>query len=252
MKRSPGVLSILALLLTIYSGNAITGDNGKSSLNILVYGASGKVGQHIVDEALGRGHAVTAVSRDPSRIVRNHENLVTARGDILDPDSVAGLVDGHDIIVVSVRGVVGDSGDPSETVVFRGVDNVVKALRKIGGGAPRLIHVGGAGSLEIEPGVLLADRLPKLFLPKKLEQEMAGQVLVLEYLRGVDDVLWTCITPPRTLTRGKRKGTYRIGGDQLMKDSHGDSTLTRADFAMAVIDEAESSAHVRRRISVAY
>ena len=150
------------MLLTIYSGNAITGDNGESSLNILVYGASGKVGQHIVDEALGRGHTVTAVSRDPSRIVRNHENLVTARGDILDPDSVAGLVDGHDIIVVSVRGVVGDSGDPSETVVFRGVDNVVKALRTIGAGAPRLIHVGGAGSLEIEPGVLLADRLRTL------------------------------------------------------------------------------------------
>ena len=155
-------------------------------------------------------------------------------------------------MVISVRGVVEDSGRPEDSIVFRGVSNAVGAFRRIGQDPPRLIHVGGAASLEVKPGVLLADRLPRIFMPGQLEQEVDGQVLVLEYLRGVDDVAWTYITPPRNLKRGSRKGVYRIGGDALMEDTRGNSSITRADFAVAVIDEAEQAAHIRERISVAY
>ncbi len=243
--------TIMTLVLVVGSGHAVE-NAGSDSLKILVYGASGKIGKHVVDEALNRGHLVTAVSRDPSRITQIHDNLSAVQGDILDPESVASLVADQDVVIISVRGIVGKSKDPNDTVPLIGVEKVVKALRDIGYGAPRLIHVGGSGSLEVEPGVLYADKLPKVFLPKSLEVEIAGQVLVLEYLRTVTDVGWSYATPAKNFTNGKRTGTFRIGGDQLLEDSHGKSRISRADFAVALIDEAENAQHVQQRFSGAY
>jgi hypothetical protein len=246
LRACAGLLLLLALVVA--APVSVAADD----LRILVFGASGKVGSHVVDEALARGHRVTAVSRDPARIERRHPRLDSAPGNILDPDSIAALVAGPDVVVVSVRGVVGGSSDPADTVARRGVQNVVEALRRLPPPRARLIHVGGAGSLEVEPGVLLADRLPDFLLPRAFELEVAGQVLALEYLRSVVDVDWTCITPPRTLTWGKRRGEYRVGGDRLLENERGASSISRADFAVALLDEIENPAHRRQRFTVAY
>jgi len=186
------------------------------TLDILIFGATGNIGSKAVIEALDRGHHVTAVSRDPSQIELKHENLAAAKGDLLDLYSIGELVVGRDVVITSVRGVIGDSKTPESALQYIAVRNVVEALRAVGPDAPRLIHVGGAGSLEVEPGVLYADTLPKVFLPKKIEVEIAGQVIALDYLRTVSDVRWTCATPPKNLTNGERTGQFRIGGDQLM------------------------------------
>lgn len=244
MNRLAYLLLCLALLPSPCAGQP------GEILDILVYGATGKVGRHIVDEALARGHRVTAVSRDPSAIDRERGNLDVVQGDILETASVAALVADRDIVVVSVRGVAGDR--PEDAVAYLGANNVVEAMRQGESHATRLIHVGGAGSLEVEPGILLEEKLPKLFMPKSLELEIAGQVLALAYLRGVDDVAWTYITPPRYFTRGRRTGVYRIGGDQVMGNKNGQSRISRADFAVALVDEAENAEFVGRRFSVAY
>ena len=118
--------------------------------------------------------------------------------------------------------------------------------------APRLIHVGGAGSLEVAPGVLYADKIPNLFLPKGLELEIRGQVLTLEYLRTVTGVKWSYATPAKNFTNGKRTGAFRIGGDALKEDGKTKSKISRADFAVALIDEVEKAEHVGARFSVAY
>jgi putative NADH-flavin reductase len=229
----------------------VAGPCAAEPLEILVYGTTGKIGSQAVVEALDRGHRVTAVSRDPSQIELRHENLTAAKGDLLDLDSIRELAVGRDVVIVSVRGVIGRSKTPESALQYIAARNVVEALREIGGAAPRLIHVGGSGSLEVEPGVLYADKLPKLFLPKKMELEVSGQVLALEYLRGVSDVRWTYVTPAKNFTNGKRTGVFRIGGDQVMEDARGRSRISRADFAVALIDEAESAAHLRQRFSVA-
>ena len=222
------------------------------ALDILVYGATGKIGSLVVAEALERGHHVTAVSRNPAQIETLHENLAAVRGDLLDPDSIRSLVNGQDVVVVSVRGIIGESKTPDSALQFLAAQQLVSVLREIGDAAPRLIHVGGAGSLEVEPGVRYADKLPRLFLPKKLELEIDGQVLALEFFRGVRDVAWTYITPPKNFTNGDRKGEYRIGADLMLEDARGRNRISRADFAMALIDEAETGAHFRQRFSVAY
>lgn len=246
MKRF--LITILALAVACTA----TSEENPGGLNILVYGATGKVGSHVVTEALDRGHFVTAVSRDPSSISARHENLVAAKGDLLDEQSIASLAAGKDVIIVSVRGIVGKSKSPENAIQRIAVEKVTNVLRDMGDAAPRLIHVGGAGTLEVEPGKLYADKIPKLFLPKSLELEIQGQVLALEYLRTVTDVDWSYATPAKNFTNGERTGTFQVGGDAVLEDDRGKSRISRADFAVALIDEAENAAHIQKRFSVAY
>jgi hypothetical protein len=237
------VLAILAVPL---------GKATAQPLDILIYGATGKIGSLAVVEALERGHHVTAVSRDPTQIELRHEYLAAVSGDLLDSDSIRLLAVGQDVVIVSVRGIIGDSKTPESALQFIAANRIVASLRAMDDPVPRVIHVGGAGSLEVAPGVLYADRLPRLFLPKKLELEIDGQVLALDFYRTVADIDWTYATPPKNFTNGERSGDYRIGGDTMLEDRRGRSRISRADFAVALIDEAETGAHIRQRFSVAY
>jgi hypothetical protein len=243
---------ILITILALAAACTATGTESSGGLKILVYGATGKVGTHVVSEALDRGHFVTAVSRDPSSISARHANLVAVQGDLLNEESIAELAVDKDVIVVSVRGIVGKSKNPENAIQRIAVEKVTNVLRGLGDAAPRLIHVGGSGTLEVEPGKLYADKIPRLFLPKSLELEIQGQILALEYLRTVTDVDWSYATPAKNFTNGERTGTFRIGGDAVMEDDRGRSRISRADFAVALIDEAENAAHIQKRFSVAY
>ena len=243
---------LMAMLLSLSLGMSATHAEDTASLRILVYGATGNIGSLVVDEALSRGHIVTAVSRNPAQIGQSHQNLSPVKGDLLDEDSIAGLVVDQDVVIISVRGIIGKSKSPESALQRIAVEKVVNVLRDLGGSAPRLIHVGGSGTLEVEPGVLYADKLPKIFLPKSLELEIRGQVLALEYLRTVDDVKWSYATPAKNFTNGARTGEFRLGGDQLMENAKGKSRISRADFAVALVDEAENANYVRQRFSVAY
>jgi len=236
----------LALFLTTGSAHA------EQSLDIVIYGATGEVGSHVVEEALNRGHRVTAVSRRPEQVELQHDNLSIVKGDLLDPGSITQIVTDQDVVIVSVRGVIGDSGAPESALQFMAAESLVDALFRQGDRAPRLIHVGGSGSLEVEPGVLFAEKLPKIVLPKGLEVEILGQILALEFFRKVDDVKWTYVTPPKKFTNGPRTGVYRIGGGRALEDNRGRTRVSRADFAVALIDEAEQARHVRQQFSVAY
>lgn len=236
----------LALLLTTVTAHA------GQVLDIVIYGATGDVGSHVVVEALRRGHRVTAVSRDPAQVELRHPKLSVVKGDLLDKPGVAETVAGKDVVILSVRGVIGKSGAPESALQFIAAETLVDVLSRLGENAARLIHVGGSGSLEVEPGVLFAAKLPKILLPRKLEIEILGQILVLEFFSKVDDVDWTYVTPPKNFTNGPRTGVFRIGGDRALEDSRGRTRVSRADFAVALIDEAEQAKYPRQRISVAY
>ena len=240
------VLLCFALILTTGTAHA------DQPLDIVIYGATGEVGSYVVDEALDRGHRVTAVSRRPEQVDLQHDNLTIVKGDLLDKESVTEIVTGQDVVILSVRGVIGDSGLPESALQFIAAEMLVDVLFRQEDRAPRLIHVGGAGSLEVESGVLFAEKLPKILLPKNLEVEILGQILALEFYRKVDDVRWTYVTPPKSFTNGPRTGDFRIGGERALEDDRGRTRVSRADFAVALIDEAERAQHVRRQFSVAY
>lgn len=240
------VLACLALTLTAAAAHA------EQPLDIVIYGASGEVGSHVVQEALDRGHHVTAVSRRPEQIHVQHDKLSVVKGDLLDKASITEIVTGQDVVIVSVRGVIGDSGSPESALQFIAAEMLIDALFQQGDHAPRLLHVGGSGALEVEPDVLYAAKLPKILIPKHLEVEILGQILALEFYHKVDDVKWTYVTPPKNLTNGPRTGVFRIGGSRALQDERGRTRVSRADFAVALIDEAEQARHVREQISVAY
>lgn len=240
--------AIASLVFLLTTGAAPAAD----ALDIVVYGATGEVGSHIVQEALERGHRVTAVSRNPGKIASRHDNLAVVKGDLLDKTSVTGIVAGKDVVILSVRGVIGDSGLPESALQFLSAEMLVDVLYRWGDDAPRLLHVGGSGSLEVEPGIMYAAKLPTILLPRKLEIEIVGQILALEFYRKVDDVDWTYVTPPKNFTNGRRTGEFRIGGDEALRDRWGRTRVSRADFAVAIIDEAEQARYSRQRISVAY
>jgi hypothetical protein len=116
-------------------------------------------------------------------------------------------------------------------------------------GVPRLLVTGGAGSLEVAPGVRLIDTpdFPEAFKPYALPG-----VAFLDGLRGETQINWTFFSPPALIEEGPRLGVFRTGGDQLITNDKGESKISFADYAIAMVDELEQHKHSRARFTAAY
>ncbi|MFJ9471942.1 NAD(P)-dependent oxidoreductase [Streptomyces caniferus] len=213
---------------------------------IALFGANGTIGSRILHEALRRGHRVTAVVRDPAKITTTHPHLTVTTGDVLDPASVAAAATGHDVLVSAVGG--GDG--PGHVATIRpAAESLVAGLRTLGDPAPRLISVGGAGSLRTPDGAQVWDAEG---LPEFLLQIMHAHGDALDFYRSVPDVRWTSISPAATIEPGERTGSYRTALDDLLTDAEGTSRITTEDYAVAVVDEIEGPRHVGERFTVGY
>ena len=213
-------------------------------LELVVVGGAGMIGRRIVDEALARGHVVRVVVRDPAKVPVSHDRLEVVRGDVLD-QGLSGLVEGRDAVVSAVGTARAD--DPDSTVYARAAENLLAALRELGTAAPRLIVVGGVGSLTDSEGNILLERVPEDRLP-----EHEGQQAALDLYRTVSDVSWTYVSPPGRIAPGERTGRYRTGIDELVLDDRGESAISMEDFAVAILDELETPGNVGRRFTVGY
>ncbi|MFF9179554.1 MULTISPECIES: NAD(P)-dependent oxidoreductase [Streptomyces] len=213
---------------------------------IAVFGANGTIGSRIVDEALRRGHQVTAVVRDPAKLTKSDPNLTVVTGDVLDPASVAEVAKAQDVVVSAVGG--GDG--PGHIATIRpAAESLVAGVRSLGGNAPRLITVGGAGSLRRPDGTRLWDTEG---LPEFLLQIMHAHGDALDYYRTVSDVRWTNVSPAATIEPGERTGTYRIAADDLIVAEDGSSRISAEDYAVALLDEIEQPRHIGERFTVGY
>ncbi|PAZ16490.1 epimerase [Streptomyces sp. SA15] len=207
-------------------------------MRILLFGATGMIGSRIAAEAGERGHEVTGVTR------RGKDGTLAA--DASDADTVARLAAGHDAVVLAVsppRG--GIEATESLLEVGRGVlDGVRKA------GVRRLVVVGGAGILEVSPGVRVVDTpgFPEDALPP-----VRAQVALFELVRdNADDLEWTYLSPPAMVEPGERTGAYRTGDHQLLSDGEGNSHISTEDYAVALVDELQRGELTRRLVHVAY
>jgi putative NADH-flavin reductase len=212
-------------------------------MKIALFGATGTIGQRILDEALRRGHSVTAIVRDPSRLAVDHANLTAVRGDLLDSKSVAESVAGHDAVISAY-------GPPhgAEQTIVAATRSLVEGLKRAD--VKRLVSVGGAGSLTVAPGLKLVDapQFPESYKPIAIAHEDALEVLKQE----AGDLAWTSFSPAALIEPGERTGTFRLGGDELVSDAAGQSRITAEDYAIALLDEVEAPAHVQRRFTAAY
>jgi putative NADH-flavin reductase len=215
-------------------------------MHLVVFGAGGNIGQHIVSEALNRQHRVTAAVRDDTTILPQH-NLDVVEADATQPDSVAQVSSGADAIVSAISPRPGRDGRPASSLTSAAAA-LIEGARK--SGVRRLIIVGGAGSLEFAPGQQLVDQpdFPDAYKPEALAQRDALAVYRSGRADGLD---WTYISPAAEIRPGRRTGEYRISGDQLLVNDDGKSTISIEDYAVAVLDQIEQGAHLGERISVA-
>ncbi|GAA1096841.1 NAD(P)-dependent oxidoreductase [Nocardiopsis composta] len=214
--------------------------------DIAVFGANGTIGSRIVEEALRRSHRVTAVVRDPATITRTGDRLTVATGDVLDPASVAEAAKGKDVLVSAVGG--GD-GAGHRALIEPSARALVEGLRRLGADAPRLIMVGGAGSLRTPGGTQVWDAPG---IPAPVLEIMHSHGDALAFLRGVGDVRWTSLSPAALIEPGERTGAYRTGLDDLVADAAGESRISAEDYAVALLDEIERPAHIGERFTVGY
>lgn len=209
-------------------------------MNVVVYGATGNSGSEIVKELLRRGHKVTGVARKVDSLKSQPE--VTAKTDDLsNVDAIAAIIQGADV-VVSAYQPPADNTDAIVDVTKRQVEAVKKA------GKSRLIVVGGAGQLEVAPGVTLikSGHLPAEYMPIAISHENAAQVL-----KG-SDINWTYLAPGAYFVPGERTGKFRLGTNELVTDAKGESKITFADYAIALVDEIEKPKHEQKLFSVGY
>ncbi|MBV6700852.1 NAD(P)-dependent oxidoreductase [Kitasatospora aureofaciens] len=208
---------------------------------IAVIGANGTIGSAVVTEAVARGHEVVAVVRDPDRY--HGGAAAVERGDVLDPADVARLAAGCDVLVSAVGG--GD-GPGHLALIEPAARSLVEGLRALGGDAPRLIAIGGAGSLETAPGLRLWDTPG---LPQPILQIMHAHGAALDYYRTVSDVRWTVLSPAAEIEPGERTGLYRTGLEQLLTSAAGRSWISVPDYAVALVDEIEQPEHIGERFT---
>jgi len=203
-------------------------------MKIAVTGASGRAGSQITAELARRGHAVTAIARNPDKIARM-PNVTPKKGDVFDEVGMAQMWAGHDAAVSSVHFL---ASDPEKLI------GAAKASR-----VGRYLVVGGAGSLEVAPGVRLVTTPG---FPAQYKAEAEKGAAFLDRLRQEKELNWTFLSPSALFIEGERTGKFRLGADQLLTAADGKSWVSFADYAVALADEIERPAHVRKRFTVGY
>jgi len=215
----------------------------------VVFGASGSVGSVIVEEALRRGHDVVGVSRDPESLQIQNAHFSTARGDVTDPDSIVATVRGADAVIIAVGGV-GPGNTPEEAVAFRGAKAYIEAASRLGDATPYVIQVGSGTTLNTN-GVRVLDTLD-IEPGTPVYGLFQGHWLALEAYRHSTGFDWTVMSAAygSIMDRGEYTGRYRLGDQETLFDRNGSSLLSKEDYAIAVIDMAESHTVTGKRVAV--
>ncbi|WP_438352281.1 NAD(P)-dependent oxidoreductase [Microbacterium sp. CJ88] len=210
---------------------------------IAVIGGTGFAGRNIVEEGARRGHEVLAVSRSlaPERV----EGATYVEGSILDLPGLLAQIEGADAVVVAIA----PRGDMTE----KAVPAVVALAFELVGTGARLGVVGGAGGSLSAPG---GPRLFDLDFPEEYKAEAQTGIDILDALENSPaDLDWFFVHPAETFgawNAGERTGSYRDGGDVVVRDEEGVSYISGADLGVAFLDEIEAPKHHRERFTVGY
>ncbi len=208
-------------------------------MNVVLYGASGMVGSRILAELVRRGHTVTAVVRNPEKI--QTAGVKAVRGDINDEASVAATAKGVD---AAISAYAPPQSDPE--AIVPATRSLLAGLEKAN--VKRVIVVGGAGSLNIKPGLRLVDTPDFPAMWKGIAVAHTNLLPVLK-ASGAD---WSYLSPAALIQPGERTGKFRLGGTELVTDSKGESRISAEDYAVALVDELEHPKHIRQQFTLAY
>lgn len=208
-------------------------------MKIAIIGASGKQGSCLLKEALDRGHDVTAIVRDAKKITT--QNVKIIEKDILD--LTYDDVKDNDVLIDAFG-----TWDPEKMNMHQ---TTLKHLSDILADTPiRLLVVGGAGSLYTDASHQMKVMDTPDF-PEGWKPVASNMGAAYDALKARDDVRWTYLSPSANFVAdGKRTGKYHLGGDELLVNDEGESIVSYADYAIAMIDEAEQNKHPKERFTV--
>jgi uncharacterized protein len=214
-------------------------------MKVAIVGATGMIGSTLLEEAVDRGHVVTAVSRHATKLPA-HDRVRPVEADVNDTKALADAFSGQEAILHAFA--------PPRLCVEERVEQQRAGTRSIiaaakSAGVRRILAVGGAGTLEVAPGIMNADRPD---FPASWEGGVKSTALIKGLLAAEPDLDWTFLCPSHDIFVGERTGKFRLGLDQMLVDADGKSSISTADYAIAMIDELENPKHSRRRFTVGY
>lgn len=210
-------------------------------MNIALIGATGFVGSALLEELLQRGHKVTALARHPAKLTPR-PGLDVVQADALDAAQVADTVRGHDAVASAYN--PGWTEPQIHDLFLQGTQAIIEGTQR--SGVPRLLIVGGAGSLYVAPGVQLVDTPD---FPAEWKQGALAAREALNRVRQVTSLDWTFVSPPVFLAPGERTGRYQTGGDEVPMHDGKPAGISVADLAAAIVDELEQHKHSRARFT---
>jgi hypothetical protein len=216
-------------------------------MNVALVGATGYVGSAILEELLSRGHNVTAICRHPEKTkIPDRERLRKVSADVNNSQALAESFRGQDAVIHAFAPERGEIAQRIEAH-RKGTESILAAMKAAGVG--RILAVGGAGTLEVAPGVRNMDQAD---FPKEWEGGAKATAGVKAVLQGQAEVLWTFLSPSHDLFPGERTGKFRLGKDQLLRGPDGKSRISVQDYAVAMVDELENPQHTGHRFTVGY
>ena len=212
-------------------------------MKIALIGATGFIGSAILSEALARGHQVLALVSQPEKLTPTSQ--LTVRGiDVVDTTALTAALADVDLLISAF------SGHKSADVAGyyrQGFDSILSAAQHAK--VPRFLVVGGAASLKVADGSMLLDNP---HFPAEYRGSAEGAWYALQQLRAQTALSWSYLSPAAEIFPGQKTGQFRLGGDELLVDAEGKSRIANGDYAVAMLDEAETAAHKNQRFSVAY
>lgn len=230
------------------------------SQTIVVFGASGKIGSLIVQEALANGHKVVGISRNPDKFEIDNENFIARAGDVTDVESFREVTAGADAVAISVSG----SSEPYKPETSVHALAAVTAVAAYSGveDSPHVLQIGGGSTM-------LGDNDKQAMLeglPFKAEEGSAMYAMLFGHYEALNtyrasDINWTVLTPPfmirgwsprELLDAETTKGSYRTSTTERVYDADGKNEIFVRDLAKAAIDEIENRKFVQQRFTVGY
>ncbi|MBD2755548.1 NAD(P)-dependent oxidoreductase [Spirosoma validum] len=207
-------------------------------MQILVVGATGGTGQQAVEQALQRGHYVTAFVRDPAKLTIQHPNLTVEIGDVLKPETILPAVRRQDAVFCAL----GSKPGQKDEAVARGTINLMDAMKL--SGVRRLLVVSslGVGTSYEEaplPSKLIIKTLLSGAIDEKEKQEQAVRESNLDWI----------IARPTRLTDGPATGKYRLG-EHLPFSTFSMPSISRADVAAFLLDQLESDTYLHKSVTI--
>ena len=209
-------------------------------MNLLIFGATGGTGRHLVKQALAEGHTVTAFARNPAALEIRHSNLLAAQGDVTDYASVERALAGHEAVLSAL-------GSPTlkrNTVLSDGTRHIIKAMGQVG--VRRLVFESsiGVGDSKDHVGLLFK----WVFLPLVLRHVFADKEVQERYIKE-SSLEWVIVRPAR-LTNGARRGRYRRGAE--INERAVGRSISRADVAAFMLEQVTDDTYLRRTPGVSY